>query len=95
MQFLFSSIGSINSNQHPASPLYDKSPRAKTNPGSCSMIFSTVSYASPVQSQSPIATKLKLEDTLAVRWVDALNVLELLLYHDFYFHEILLIRTNK
>jgi hypothetical protein len=66
MQFLFSEIGSINSNQHPASPLYDKSPRAKTNPGSCSMIFSTVSSVSPVQSQSPI-TKLKLEDTLAVR----------------------------
>ena len=76
MQFLFSAIGSINSNQHPASPLYDKSPRAKTNPGSCSMIFSTVSSVSPVQSQSPI-TKLKLEDTLAVRWVDVLNVLEL------------------
>ena len=41
------------------------------------MIFSTVSSASPVQSQSPITTKLKLEDTLAVRWVDVLNVLEL------------------
>ena len=77
MQFLFSAIGSITSNQHPASPLYDKSPRAKTNPGSCSMIFSTVSSVSPVQSQSPTITKLKLEDTLAVRWVDVLNVLEL------------------
>ena len=77
MQFLFSAIGSINSNQHPASPLYDKSPRAKTSSVSCSMIFSTVSSASPVQSQSPIATKLKLEDTLAVRWVDVLKVLEL------------------
>ena len=77
MQFLFSAIGSINSNQHPVSPLYDKSPRAKTNSGSCSMIFSTVSSVLPVQSQSPTITKLKLEDTLAGRWVDVLNVLEL------------------
>ena len=45
------------------------------------MIFSTVSYVSPVESQSPTITKLKLEDTSAVRWVDVLNVLELTSYN--------------
>jgi len=61
---VFSAIGSIKSNQHLALPLYDRSPRAKTNSGSCLIILSTVSSVSEVQSQSPTATKLKIDFTL-------------------------------
>jgi hypothetical protein len=49
------------SNQHSASPLYEKSPRAKTSSGSWSIILSTVTSASSLQSKSPTAAILKIE----------------------------------
>jgi hypothetical protein len=52
-------MGDMISNQHLELLSYERSPNAKTNSGSRSMIFCTVSIVLDVQPQSPAAPKLK------------------------------------